>query len=623
MSAWRRQVGRARAVIGSLRVGVGLLVALVAMGCSPLVVGASASAADLYSFGSNEVGQLGNATNNGTIHPNPVPAVVTLPGSTGPVTQIAAGLDHSLAVTATGQLYAFGYNPFGQLGNATSNGTGASNPVPSLVSLPNATGGVVQASGGSGHSLAVTSTGELYAFGVNGFGQLGSAANNAANPMPALVRLPGATGPVVQASAGGDFSLAVTSTGQLYSFGGNQLGELGVATNSGTLNPNPTPELVTLPGVTGPVVQAAAGSDHTLALTSTGQMYAFGYNYYGQLGNTTNNATNSPNPAPSLITLPGSAGTPVQIAGGGAHSLVLTSTGQLYAFGSNLYGQLGNATNKGTDRPNPAPARVTLPGAAGRVVQIAAGREDSFAVTSTGQLYSFGANDFGQLGDAIGVGTQNANPLPSLVNIPGSSGHTLQVAPGGLHTLAVVPPPPPPGPGPPIPPPQVSGCTPHPGMPPCPPQVLARIPPRGGVPSLSALRVSPGTFATAGRLVGGHCVSVTRADRGRRRCARPIALKVSFKLTVAATVTSTIEHTVAGRAVTRRCVAATRHNRKARRCTRLLVLGGRITRRAHAGLNSFLVTAGRLAPGAYRVTATPSLGGEAGTTASVAFRVAR
>jgi hypothetical protein len=182
---------------------------------------------------------------------------------------------------------------------------------------------------------------------------------------------------------------------------------------------------------------------------------------------------------------------------------------------------------------------------------------------------------------------------------------------------------PPPGPGPPIPPPPVGGCTPHPGLPPCPPQTLAQIPPRGGVPSLSALRVSPGTFAAVGRLVGGRCVSVTRADRGRRRCTRPIALKVSLKLTVAAAVTFGIKHAVAGRRAATQCVAATRHNRKARRCTRLLVLPARITRQGHGGPNSFLVTHAPLAPGAYRLTAAPRANGQAGQPVTVSFRVVR
>ena len=164
-----------------------------------------------------------------------------------------------------------------------------------------------------------------------------------------------------------------TSSGQLYAFGENGYGQLGNATNNGTVKANPMPALVTLPGASGPVTQIAAGYDHSLALTSSGQLYAFGKNLFGQLGNATNNGTVKANPTPALVTLPGASGPVTQVAAGFYFSLALTSSGQLYAFGENYVGQLGNATNNGTNNPNPTPALVTLPGASGPVTQIAAG----------------------------------------------------------------------------------------------------------------------------------------------------------------------------------------------------------------------------------------------------------
>jgi alpha-tubulin suppressor-like RCC1 family protein len=82
----------------------------------------ASSAGELYAFGSNYDGQLGNATNNGTYNANPSPALVSLRGATGPVVQAAAGYGHSL-VTSTGQLYAFGDNTYGQLGISASSGS--------------------------------------------------------------------------------------------------------------------------------------------------------------------------------------------------------------------------------------------------------------------------------------------------------------------------------------------------------------------------------------------------------------------------------------------------------------------------------------------------------------------
>lgn len=117
---------------------------------------------------------------------------------------------------------------------------------------------------------------------------------------------------------------------------------------------------------------------------SPGQLFAFGANGWGQLGNPTNSGNNEEvvaNPTPSPVTLPGEVGPVTQAAAGGGHSLVLTASGQLYAFGENYFGELGNPTNslageekEGAEEPNPTPALVTLPGALGSVTQIAAGR---------------------------------------------------------------------------------------------------------------------------------------------------------------------------------------------------------------------------------------------------------
>ncbi len=403
---------------------------------------AAASAGELYAFGWNHFGQLGNTANNNTESPNPTPTQVTLPGASGAVIQVAAGQDHSLALTSTGQLYAFGLNTYGQLGSTANNGTFNPNPTPTQVSPPGASGPVTQIATGALHSLALTSTGQLYAFGANSYGQLGSTANNgteAPNPTPTQVSLPGASGPVTQIAAGGRHSLVLTSTGQLYTFGENNHGQLGSTANSGTLNPNPTPTQVSLPGASGPVTQIAAGGYHSLALTSTGQLYAFGENDYGQLGSTANNGTEVPNPTPTQVSLPGASGAVTQIAAGQYHSLALTSTGQLYAFGENYYGQLGSTPNNGTEVPNPTPTPVSLPGASGPVTQFAAGGYHSLALTSTGQLYAFGANSYGQLGSTANNGTINPNPTPTPVDLgAGTTIDTMATGSTAFHSLVVV-----------------------------------------------------------------------------------------------------------------------------------------------------------------------------------------
>jgi alpha-tubulin suppressor-like RCC1 family protein len=403
---------------------------------------ASAARGQLYGFGENAAGQLASTAGNGSEAPNPAPALLTLPGATGPVVEAAAGGQFTLALTSTGQLFSFGDNRYGELGVASGSGSLGANPTPQLVGVPGASGRIVQLAAGFSHSLVLTSTGELYTFGENQFGQLGRASGSggeSANHTPERIVLPGASGQVVQVAAGYEHSLALTSTGQLYAFGGNRYGQLGKATNAGTGTPNPTPAPVALPGASGSVVQIAAGYQQSLALTSTGELYAFGGNRYGQLGKATNSETTTPNPAPAPVGLPASAGPVTAIAAGAFHTLALTSSGVIYAFGRNQSGELGNSANSGSEKANATPAPVALPGADAPPIAVAAGSLHSLAITSSGELYAFGSNLEGQLGSATNSGTTSANPTPAPVALPpGTTVDTVARGSTAAFTIAQV-----------------------------------------------------------------------------------------------------------------------------------------------------------------------------------------
>jgi alpha-tubulin suppressor-like RCC1 family protein len=396
----------------------------------------------VLAFGANNAGQLGNPTGIGPVldpmgpaSANPTPALVSLPDQMGPATLIASGIDHSLVATASGQLYAFGSNQSGQLGRTANSGTSAPDPTPAPVFLPGRSGPVTHIAAGYAHSLVATSSGQLYAFGANFFGELGRATNTASdtpNPTPALVDLPGQVGAVTQVAAGFSHSLAMTSSGQLYSFGYNGTGELG-RTSNGTSDP--AAAVVVLPGQVGAVTQIAAGGNHSLAVTASGQLYAFGSNQFGQLGVLVNSDMLVPNAAPALVTLPGQVGPVTQIAAGGNHSLAVTASGQLYAFGSNEFGQLGTPATSST-LSNPVPALVTLEGQAGAIVQVAAGYAHSLVVTASGQVYAFGNNNYGQLGSTLGNGIGTGLPTPAEIGLP--AGLTIDAAaegPTAYHSL--------------------------------------------------------------------------------------------------------------------------------------------------------------------------------------------
>jgi len=419
------------------RIVAALAVVLVATVGGASQADAPAISGQVYAFGNDDSGEIGTSTLTPPASTF-APVLVDLPAGSPPATSIAVGSAHSLIVTSNGQLYAFGSNGGGELGTTTSAGTGTPESTPTPVTLPGATGGVTQAAAGQYFSLAATSTGQVYAFGMNIQGQLGNLTNAGTptpNPTPALVTLPGASGQIVQLAAGAEHSLALTSTGQAYAWGDNHYGELGYGSNTGTDNPNPTPAQIVLPAGAGPIVQVAAGSFFTLVLTAAGQVYAFGINNQGQLGNTTNNGLFASNPARTLVGFPEATGPVVQIAAGKSHSLALTSTGQLYAFGDNYNGQLGTTTNNNSGAANPLPTRVTMPAGVGKIIRIAAGDSHSLALTASGQIYGFGHNDKGQLGSVTGL----TNPTPTLADIPaGTAIDVLAQGSQSSHALALV-----------------------------------------------------------------------------------------------------------------------------------------------------------------------------------------
>jgi alpha-tubulin suppressor-like RCC1 family protein len=311
------------------------------------------------------------------------------------ITAVAGGLYHSVAVSSTGAVFAWGWNVTGQLCNGNTKGS----VVPVKVGLL-AGKKVVAIAAGFAHTLAVTSTGAVFNCGKNDDGELGDGGTTDSD-VPVKVDLAAGT-KVTSVVAGAGHSLAVTSTGAVLAWGLNLYGGLG---NGGT-GSSDVPVNVGLPAGT-KVTAVAVGSLHSLALTSTGAVFAWGYNTNGELGD----GGTTTSDVPVKVDLP--AGTKVTaIAAGGYDSLALTSTGAVFAWGYNTDGELGD----GGTANSAVPVRAHLP-AGVKVTAIAAGELQSLAVTSTGGVLAWGGNNFGQLGD----GSYKGSDVPVKVDLPGTA----------------------------------------------------------------------------------------------------------------------------------------------------------------------------------------------------------
>jgi len=385
---------RGRPKVGG-RGAAGLVLALVALLAVPISASPAAAqtAGEVLAWGDDEFGQLGTGSSGGT---SGVPVQSLLPPGVT-VTAVAAGDGHSLAVTSAGGVLAWGDNVSGQLG--TGDNQNSSSPV--FVQIPPGTF-ITAIAAGDEHSLALTSTGTLLAWGNNSAGQLGNpqVAGPPNTNVPVDVELPaGVT--VTAVAAGGQHSLAVKSTGQALGWGSNFNGELGNGSTGESLTPVP----VSLPAGTA-VTSVTAGESHSVARTATGGALAWGLNDQGQLGDGTNDDSTLPVP----VSVP--SGTTVTAVASGAignHTLALTSAGQVLAWGSNQDGQLGNGSTVGSDTPG----QVALPTGT-TVTAVAAAGAHSVARTAAGQALAWGTNQSGLLGNGSSVSISATPVLVSL-----------------------------------------------------------------------------------------------------------------------------------------------------------------------------------------------------------------
>jgi alpha-tubulin suppressor-like RCC1 family protein len=203
-------------------------------------------------------------------------------------------------------------------------------------------------------------------------------------------------------AAGGRHGLALDSGGTVWSWGSNKDGQLGqvlATTNS------PTPDKVVQDGVSGPlpnVIHIAAGGGHSLFVDSAGNVWACGLNIYGQLGD--GSTTNRKDGVVQILN--DSNGNPftgaTAVAAGLDHSLALIGGG-VWAWGNNRNGQLGYPKNFNTDTPVTSPDKVMMGPSPGtpllNIVKIVAIGNHSLAVDSSGKLWAWGDNTYGQLGN--------------------------------------------------------------------------------------------------------------------------------------------------------------------------------------------------------------------------------
>jgi alpha-tubulin suppressor-like RCC1 family protein len=379
----------------------------------------------LWAWGGDDHGQLGDGEIAAQAAPEPITGAPCGLSNLSNVIAVAGGLDYSVAVDASGVMWSWGdgsealsSGPGGGLGNGGITNLLTPSPISGISNI-------VSVAAGFGHTLALRGDGSVLAWGDNTSGELGIGATPTSTNRPALVA---GLSQVVAIAAGDSHSLAIDTSGRVWAWGYGGNGQLG---DGGTTNLTRPTLLATISNV----IAIAAGTGHTIALTTNNTIWTWGDNG-GELGRTVTNEDEdcACDPLPGLVTALTNMNT-VSIAAGSGFTLAATGNGQMYAWGDNSEEELATNTGMG---PLTSPYLV---GGISNVVLVSAHADGqhSLAVTinqGTNQYYGWGDNGItlfigGEVGDGGGEQFQST---PALLHFDNVCTTCIQLGTSGSFT---------------------------------------------------------------------------------------------------------------------------------------------------------------------------------------------
>ena len=396
-------------------------------------------------WGYNGWGNLGDGT--AVSRSTPIDVVIL----SSSVSAIAAGQEHTCALTIGGGVKCWGSNQYGQLGDGST-----ASDESRAVDVVGLSSGVSAIAAGWHHSCALTTDGGIKCWGRNEWRQLGDGTTvSRSTPIDVV----GLSSGVSAIATGGYHTCALTTGGGVKCWGENVWGQLGDGT---TVSRSTSVDVV---GLGSGVSAIATGGTHTCALPTGGGVKCWGENGYGRLGDGSTNlkttpvdvmqAGEVPTPTPTVTELPTHTSTPTftptttatplhtatstatqidpvfllrniqQIAVADTHVCALTTEGGVKCWGGNYLGQLGDGSTIHRNTP------VDVVGLTSGVIAITADQSHTCALTELGAVKCWGNNETGQLGD----GTTEDRGIP--VNVLGLDIGVKSITAGGGHTCAL------------------------------------------------------------------------------------------------------------------------------------------------------------------------------------------
>jgi len=385
----------------------------------------------VLALGQGDVGQLGLGED---ILERKKPALVK--GLDGlKIVQVECGGMHTVALTNDGKVYTWGCNDEGGLGRPTSSSDGEEFTAGLVEDMESVN--VVMVSAGDSHTMALSDKGTVFGWGTyrDASGQVGLQADGIKHKPVVILALQ--NDPVTKIASGNDHTVALTKNGNIFTWGCAEQGQLGRIMGCFTsrggrrglqyiLNPKQVRDRKK--GLK--FKDVFCGSYSTFAVAQDDSVYAWGLNNYGQLGTGDVETLYAPVKVESLASLGDKC---IRIASGQHHTIVLDASGKVYAMGRAEYGRLGIGDDA---KETSIPVQVTALDSS-HIHEVACGEAVSFAVSSKGDLYSWGFGSCLQLG----TGEDEDEFLPTKVqgkNLQSDLHEVLGVSAGGQHTAMLV-----------------------------------------------------------------------------------------------------------------------------------------------------------------------------------------
>jgi alpha-tubulin suppressor-like RCC1 family protein len=361
----------------------------------------------VWTWGWNDYGILGNGFGasmfyTGTEYDSWLPIQVLGPNGAGhltSITAIAGGERHNAALDSNGEVWMWGWNYFGQLGTGTyctnMNAPDCMGTTP--VKIPAFMSVKAIASRGY-HTLALKNDGTVWAWGYNDAGRLGDGTNtDRRSPVPVVGLTNTVHGGVIAISGGGDINAALMTDHTLMAWGYNEFGAVGNGTTSTIGQWTPT-EVSQSTGLTN-VKMIATGWDHMVALDANGNVWTWGNNSAGQLGDGTTISSSVPIKVNGL-------GSIISVSAGDGSTVVLKSDGTVWAWGLIRHGDGSNYSY------GPTPVQVA---GIDQVVLVRARDWHVLAIKDDGTAWAWGSNQRGECGNGA-VGGNTDTPVRVLFN---------------------------------------------------------------------------------------------------------------------------------------------------------------------------------------------------------------